>query len=227
MRSKPRRLLQALFLVNGLLCIGYAAYSYATLYFYQEYESRQFDLAVANRSEIIALPSTQPPQQGDLIGKISSLRLGISALVREGVDARTLRVAVGHIPSTALPGQPGNVGVSAHRDTLFRSLKDARINDEFTLTTPAGEYVYQVVSFTVVDPSEVSVLAPSVNQKTLTLVTCYPFYYVGHAPKRFIVRALQLAPQVKHPTIASPVAATAVAPMPIAIQFNAGTDMER
>jgi hypothetical protein len=70
------------------------------------------------------------------------------------------------------------------------------------------------------------VLAPWASQQTLTLVTCYPFYYVGPGPKRFIVRALQLTPQAKHPTVASPVTAAAIAPMPIAIRFNAGTPVE-
>jgi len=113
-------------------------------------------------------------------------------MVREGVDDRTLDIAAGHIPHTALPGQTGNVGVAAHRDTLFRNLKDVRRDDRITLTTLDGEYVYRVVSFKVVKPAEVSVLDPSPDEKTLTLVTCYPFYFVGNAPKRFIVRALQV-----------------------------------
>ena len=100
---------------------------------------------------------------------------------------------MGHIPSTALPGQTGNVGVAAHRDTLFRNLKDVQRDDEITLTTLEGEYLYRVVSFKVVNPTDVSVLDPSAGEMTLTLVTCYPFYFVGHAPKRFIVRARQVA----------------------------------
>ena len=127
-----------------------------------------------------------------LVGKIEIPRLKISAIVKEGVDARTLDVAAGHNPHTALPGQTGNVGVAAHRDTLFRNLKDVRRDDKIMLTTLDGEYVYRVVSFQIVQPTDVSVLDPSPDQKTLTLVTCYPFYFVGHAPKRFIVRALQV-----------------------------------
>jgi len=200
MRSKPWRLAQALFFVTGLLSLGYVVYAYATLYLDQSFESQLFDRAMAIRSLTYA-PSMQPPQRGALIGRIEIPRLGISAIIKEGVDAGTLRVAVGHIPSTALPGRPGNVGVSAHRDTLFRNLKDAQPDETITLTTAEGEYSYQVVSIAVVDPTDVSVLAPSANHKTLTLVTCYPFYYVGHAPKRFIVRALQLTPSLEHPTL--------------------------
>jgi sortase A len=113
-------------------------------------------------------------------------------MMEEGVDERTLGLAAGHIPNTALPGEIGNVGVAAHRDTLFRNLKDVRRDDEITLTTLGGHYVYRVVSFRVVQPTDVSVLEPSPDEKGLTLVTCFPFYFVGHAPKRFIVHAVQL-----------------------------------
>ena len=113
-------------------------------------------------------------------------------MVKEGVDDRTLDLAVGHIPSTAMPGERGNVGLAAHRDNLFRNLKDVRRDDEITLTTLDNTYNYRVASFTVVTPEKVSVLAPSSGENTLTLVTCYPFYFVGHAPKRFVVRAVQV-----------------------------------
>ena len=132
-----------------------------------------------------------------LIGKILIHRLGISAIVKEGIDDETLAIAVGHFPSTPLPGQPGNVAVSAHRDTFFRNLKDVKRNDEITVTTQSGSYLYRVVSFKVVPPTDVSVLEPSPGENTLTLVTCYPFYFVGPAPKRFIVRAL-LASSIPH-----------------------------
>jgi sortase A len=127
-----------------------------------------------------------------LVGKIDIPRLSISAIVKEGVDQRTLDIAAGHIPQTALPGQMGNVGVAAHRDTLFRNLKDVRRDDRITLTTLDGEFIYRVASFRVVEPTDVSVLEPSPGERTLTLVTCYPFYFVGNAPRRFIVRAIQV-----------------------------------
>jgi len=110
-------------------------------------------------------------------------------MVREGIDGRTLNLAIGHIPSTALPGRPGNVGLAAHRDTLFRGLKDVRQDDEITLSTLDRDYTYRVVSYKVVKPTAVDVLEPITGEETLTLVTCYPFYFVGNAPNRFIVRA--------------------------------------
>jgi sortase A len=129
-----------------------------------------------------------PAANGGLIGRIDIPRLGLSVIVIEGVDHITLRRAVGHIPGTALPGQPGNVGISGHRDTYFRPLRNIQQNDIITLTTVLGEYRYRVVSTKVVSPFDVAVLDPSQNE-TLTLVTCYPFYYLGPAPDRFIVRA--------------------------------------
>src|SRR5205814_8666088 len=107
---------------------------------------------------------------------------------REGVDTWTLRRAVGHIPGTALPGERGNAGFAAHRDTFFGPLKAVRSGDEVIVTTAGGQYRYAVTGTRIVDPEDVSVLAPTPDT-TLTLVTCYPFDYVGSAPQRFIVRA--------------------------------------
>lgn len=128
----------------------------------------------------------------DLIGRISIPRLGVHGIVKEGVDDRTLRRAVGHVPGTALPGESGNVGLAAHRDTFFRGLKDVRKNDRIRIETPDGDYEYQVDSIRIVKPNDVEVLASTKDHRVLTLVTCYPFYYVGNAPKRFIVRATQV-----------------------------------
>jgi sortase A len=114
-------------------------------------------------------------------------------MVKEGIDDRTLGLAVGHIPATAMPGETGNVGLAAHRDNLFRNLKAVAQGDEITLTTLDHTYIYRVTSFTVVNPEEISVLAPQAGERVLTLVTCYPFYFVGHAPKRFVVRARQVS----------------------------------
>jgi sortase A len=125
---------------------------------------------------------------GGLIGRIEIPSLGLSVIVEEGVDSRTLRHAAGHIPGTALPGQPGNAGISGHRDTFFRPLRKIRQNDLIVVTTLLGEYRYRVVSTKVVDPSDVKVLDRG-GIEVLTLVTCYPFYFVGPAPGRFIVRA--------------------------------------
>jgi sortase A len=141
-------------------------------------------------------PPAEPPQPnappaGSLIGRIDIPRLKVRAMVQEGVDDTTLRRAVGHVPGTALPGEDGNVGLAGHRDTFFRGLRNVRKNDRIVLETEKGDYEYIVDWTKIVTPRQVEVLAPS-EQPALTLVTCYPFYYVGHAPKRFIVRARQV-----------------------------------
>jgi sortase A len=131
---------------------------------------------------------------GSLIGRIEIPRLALSVVVVEGVDRISLRRAVGHIPGTALPGEAGNVGLAGHRDTFFRQLKDVKIDDEIQISTPTGNFKYQVGALRIVDPENVGVLAQS-GENVLTLVTCYPFYFVGPAPKRWIVRARQVSSQ--------------------------------
>jgi len=143
------------------------------------------------QTESSTAPKSAPAAADGLIGRIEIPRLLLSAVVVEGVDKTTLRRAVGHIPGTALPGHSGNVGLAGHRDTFFRPLKDLKIKDEVQLSTLQGNFTYEVESLRVVDPDNVGVLAPS-GENVLTLVTCYPFYYVGPAPKRWIVRARQV-----------------------------------
>ena len=123
-----------------------------------------------------------------LFRSIEILRIGLSVVVFEGTTKSTLRHAAGHISGTALPGQPSNVGIAGHRDTFFRPLRNIQQDDIITLTTLLGEYRYRVVSTKIVSPYDVEVLYPS-GSEVLTLVTCYPFYFVGPAPDRFIVRA--------------------------------------
>lgn len=135
-------------------------------------------------------PKDQPARDG-LIGRIEIRRLGMSIAIAEGTDDPTLRRAAGHIAATALPGQAGNIGIAAHRDTFFRPLRKIRHGDIITLTTPAGQYRYRVVSTRIVTPDDVAVLNSDGNE-ILTLVTCYPFYFIGAAPDRFIVRAARV-----------------------------------
>ncbi len=129
---------------------------------------------------------------GSVLGQMEIPRIGISVMVLEGDSDSILRRAAGHLERTAIPGQPGNVAIAAHRDTFFRALRNIRDQDAITVSTLTGTYRYQVDSVEVVGPNDTGILADS-PQPTLTLITCYPFYYVGPAPKRFIVRAQQLS----------------------------------
>ena len=130
-----------------------------------------------------------PAQPGtSLVARLEIPRLGLSVLVGEGVELRTLRAGLGHVPGTSWPGQRGNVAIAGHRDTFFRPLRKIEKCDEISLDTPASTYNYRVTSFEVVDPRDVNELSFH-GKDELTLITCYPFSYIGPAPKRFIVHA--------------------------------------
>ena len=139
-------------------------------------------------------PSSATPQSATLppraatVGQIDIPAVGLTAMVLESDDEHTLRLAVGHIPGTAIPGPSGNVGIAGHRDTFFRPLRKIKVGDEIRFFTKAGTFKYRVVSLRVVLPNAIEVLDDT-KRPTLTLVTCYPFYYIGAAPKRFIVHA--------------------------------------
>jgi len=187
----------------AVLLLSYTGFAIVDAWLFQRRESRDLDRLLHDRRvasqaapqpESAALPVAMETAAPDsLIGRIEIPRLLLSVVVMEGVGRTTLRRAVGHIPGTALPGRPGNVGLAGHRDTFFRPLKDLRIKDEILFSTLKGNYKYVVVSLTIVDPDDVGVLAAS-RENVLTLVTCYPFYYIGPAPQRWIVRARQVSP---------------------------------
>jgi sortase A len=115
-------------------------------------------------------------------------KLDIAVPVYNGTDDFNLNRGVGRVKGTAWIDTDGNLGIAGHRDGFFRPLKDIQKGDTIDLQTARGTVTYEVSSITIVDPDDVSVLAPT-QERTITLVTCYPFYYVGHAPKRYIVTA--------------------------------------
>ena len=182
--------------VAGLLLLGYCAVERVRSGLFQAREERLAEdrtrAAPPAAGADPKLPrAEQPraePQPGMPVGRIEIARLGVSAMVVEGADHEALRFAPGHVRGTALPGEGGNVAVAAHRDTFFRPLRFVRSDDEIDMVTPRGRYRYKVVSTRIVAPDDVRVLYPT-GSETLTLITCYPFYFVGAAPKRFIVRA--------------------------------------
>ncbi len=140
---------------------------------------------VSNKVPAVASPLAT----GDLIGRVDIPRINLSAAVAEGDDEKTLGKAVGHLPDTPFPWQQkGNVAFAAHRDGLFRPLEKIRLEDEVRVVTSRGEFHYRVKKTHIVNPDDVWVVAPTATP-TLTLITCYPFSYVGNAPQRFIVQA--------------------------------------
>lgn len=149
------------------------------------YQTRQ-DRALVERARDprVAVPDADPL----VLGRIEIPRVGVSAIVRDGDDTETLALAVGRVPTTARPGQSGNMVLAGHRDTFFRALRYVRKDDVIQISTPNGRFAYRVEWTRVVKPEDTRCLAPT-ETPSLTLVTCFPFSYVGAAPKRFIVRA--------------------------------------
>jgi sortase A len=159
--------------------------------------SRQFDSQVAMASAGRGAENLSPTASaGSAIGRIEIPRIGISVIVLEGDDQRTLRRGAGHIPGTALPGKEGNVAIAAHRNTFFRPLRNIRKNDVILLSSVESTSLYRVESTEVVEPTHAEVL-DNTDKPTLTLITCYPFFYVGAAPNRFIVRARRISTHVR------------------------------
>ena len=191
------RVQYAFWFAGALLC-SLCAGAYLERRFYQAAESRRLEEALRfNGTRPVPVPAPHEASRrvaGSLVGRLKIQRLGLSAIVLEGSDSRTLSRGVGRIPETANPGQDGNVVLSGHRDTFFRPLRQIRAGDRVTLQTPAGLYRYVVEWTAVVNPTDNASLKATAD-RSLTLVTCYPFRYVGLAPQRFIVRARQVAPE--------------------------------
>jgi sortase A len=168
-------------MIGGILLLAYAGYVVTETSAYQTTEIRRFEY------------STLPvqPRILDVIGEITVARLGLKAIVVQGDSPRILRRAVGHLSKTALPGEFGNVALAAHRDTFFHPLRDIRQGDIVTLNVPGQQFRYEVDSTLVVSPSESGVLQHS-SGRELTLITCFPFGYVGPAPNRFVVHAREI-----------------------------------
>lgn len=203
---------QCTFFTLGILTLSYCGFVLFDAELFQAYQSWRFRQALESTRSSAAngqrlhpslLPLPAPVNvrslssaenaelagsEGSPLGQIEISRIGVAAMILEGTGDLALRRAVGHIQGTALPGQQGNVAIAGHRDTFFRALRHIRRDDEIRLTTLSGAYRYRVVAIKVVEPEEIGVLDGS-DDAILTLVTCYPFDYVGSAPQRFVVRA--------------------------------------
>jgi len=195
-RNRIRRWLERFLLLIAIAGIGIWAFSHVSSAVFQYWANRILEHSEPTRTT--PSPSNPPaslpaPPDGALLGRLEIPRLHVQSVVREGVGDLTLSLAVGHIPGTALPGQNGNIAVAGHRDTFFRALRSIGKNDLIRFRTPENTYLYKVESTQIVEPQDVQVLQPGPYPE-LTLVTCYPFYYVGSAPNRFIVKAREVTP---------------------------------
>ena len=176
------RWLERLLIATGCISLAAVVVTLGASASFQKNAAQDFE------RELVALAPPEPPERGSTIGRLEIPRLGLSVIVVEGDDDATLASAVGHLPGTSQPWEDGNAVFAGHRDTFFRPLKDLRDGDEIRMTTTRGTFSYRVFRTEIVEPENVSALAPT-SVRTLTLVTCYPFVYIGRAPQRFIVYA--------------------------------------
>jgi len=183
--SPTWRAVQRTFLGLGAAMLMYAGGSLVYGRVSQMEASRRFD------RDVIAVTRHPDLAEGDLIGRLEVPRLRISVMVLQGIEDRTHVAGAGHVPGTPSPGSDGNVVIAAHRDTFFRTLERVVPGDRIQIDTPTWRHAYIVESTEVVDPNATRVME-SRGRRELTLITCYPFYFVGPAPRRFVVHARPL-----------------------------------
>lgn len=145
------------------------------------------DMTHWSKKRIESYDSSDANAQSPL-GVLSIPAVDVRVAVFNGTSDRLLDLGAGRIPGTAPTAGDGNLAIAAHRDGFFRGLKDIEVGDELSFTSKQETHTFTVTELSVVDPTDVSVLESTVNP-TITLITCYPFYFVGSAPQRFIVRA--------------------------------------
>lgn len=201
-RKPALRIAEATLWIVAAATLGYCSYAYASAAIHQDRQKALFSELQAGQTVqpgragagfLGASTLAGPLARGEMLGILDIPRIGLSTVVEQGDDSHTLRQSIGHIPGTVLPGQDGNAGLAAHRDTYFRHLAELKPGDQLMFQSLSGTYMYTVKSTQVVGPSDVAVLRPT-DKPTLTLVTCFPFYYVGNAPKRFVLVATENTP---------------------------------
>lgn len=201
MRTRTKNLLSFLLLAGGSCFLYLGAREYFDSRAGQYEAAREFERPVLDSSEARAetrQASLHSVRRGETLAKLRIPRLDAELYVIEGDGVRELRRGPGHLLGTAMPGAKGNCVIAGHRDTHFRVLKDIRQGDDIVIETDAGQFLYRVRKTHIVLPTNTSALRPT-DSATLNLITCYPFYYVGSAPKRFVVEA-QLAGSVERPS---------------------------
>lgn len=174
--------------ITGAIAISYVALTLLHAKLCQDAAFNTLEKKIYAQEQHNASLSQAVVKEGDVLGRIEIPRLGMKIAILEGTTSETLRLGVGHIAGTALPGETGNIGIAGHRDTYFRALKDIRIHDKIQIQTPTGLSRFEVDSVEIVDPGDIEVLARPAGS-AVTLVTCYPFHFIGAAPKRFVVHA--------------------------------------
>jgi len=219
-RKKPLRILESGFLTTGLILLAIFFLARGWGDYQSQSGIRAFEQAMASDAvpaKLMTDSESEQSQEPDYslwsnkriddyhasnrqrddtpLAILSVSKLNLKVPVYNGTDEINLNRGAGRIKGTAKVGSPGNLGIAAHRDGFFRVLKDIELGDSIEMLTHQGKTEFVVSSITIVDPTDISVLAPT-EDSTITLVTCYPFYFVGHAPKRYIVKGELLSNQL-------------------------------
>src|SRR2546423_14519968 len=183
--SSPRQLVSVVLLLVGLSLLGYVGSQYWDMYHSQRQLEAQWE-----RQQLIAIPATgQPKSQlsaNDLLTRVLIPKINLDAIIVEGVSRKQLTIGPGHIKQTARPGEPGNAVITGHRDTFFRHIYELQKGDEILVRRNGQLFKYQVTGKKIVKPDDVSVLRQTTDPQ-LTLITCYPTYYIGPAPERLVI----------------------------------------
>jgi sortase A len=187
------------------VCLVWSGWDWIDQSLHQAEDQRQFQAALTEPqtpAPVIVIPeheikpaSPPPVHARPPMAKLEIARLQVSGFVEDGFDARTLNRAIGHSPRSAKFGERGNIVLAAHRDTFFAGLRNVKVGDVIDLHSAAGvQYQYKVSRILIVDPSDSWVMKSSPREDMLTLITCYPFQFVGSAPSRFVVQAQPITP---------------------------------
>ncbi|MGD0831062.1 MAG: class D sortase [Terracidiphilus sp.] len=179
---------RGILIFSGVVSLTYVALTLLGARLYQQDATQLLEKQILENKRHAAGLSGPPVKEGEVLGRLEIPRIGMSVIVLQGTTSQTLRLGVGHIIGTALPGETGNIGIAGHRDTYFRILKDIHINDEILLQTASGIAKYDVDWVQITDPADGGIVSAG-TESSLTLVTCYPFHYIGAAPERFVVHA--------------------------------------
>jgi sortase A len=178
-------------MLSGVLAIAFVALTLFNARHFQDAASHTLDGQIHAAELHPVIPTRNMVKEGDVLGRIEIPRIGMSVMVLQGTTSKTLRLGAGHIDGTAFPGESGNIGIAGHRDTFFRGLKDIHREDEILLQTTTGLSKFEVDWIQITAPGDGGIVSLA-TESGLTLVTCYPFHYVGAAPERFVVHAHRL-----------------------------------
>ena len=180
-----KKVLSLILIVAGVGLLGYVGGEYWWMYHRQKtLEAAWTQQAAALAAADQATPVKISPEQ--MLTRLRVNKIGIDAIVVEGASRKDLSEGPGHMKQTAEPGEAGNAVITGHRDTFFRHIHELSKGDQIQVQRNGKNFIYEVTGRRIVIPEDISVIKPT-NDPQLTLITCYPTYYIGPAPKRLVV----------------------------------------